>query len=175
MNKIILVGYMGSGKTEIGKLVSKNAKIPFYDLDHLIENRLSKSINQIFSEHGEVFFRKKEHEIFTEMIHAEASFVLSLGGGTPCYANNHLLLQSEGVVSVYLKATIATLTERLSDNKSGRPLLKDLSEEELAEYIAKHLFDRSFYYNQCKHVVVVDGKTPSAIAEEVEAIYSKYA
>ena len=175
MNKIILVGYMGSGKTEIGKLVSKNAKIPFYDLDHLIENELSKSINQIFSDHGEVFFRKKEHEVFAKMIHTEASFVLSLGGGTPCYANNHLLLQSEGAVSVYLKANIATLAERLSDNKSGRPLLKDLSPEELAEYIAKHLFDRSFYYNQCKHVVVVDGKEPAAIAEEIEAIYSKYA
>lgn len=173
MNKIILVGYMGSGKTEIGKLVSKKAHIPFQDLDHLIENRLSKSINQIFSELGEVFFRKKEHEVFAERINAEESFVLSLGGGTPCYANNHLLLQSEGVVSIYLKASVATLVQRLKENRSERPLLKDLSEEELTEYVAKHLFDRSFYYNQCRYVVVVDGKTPSEIVEEIENTYSK--
>lgn len=170
MNKIILVGYMGSGKTEIGKLVSKKTNIPFCDLDHLIENRLSKSINQIFSEFGEVFFRKKEHEVFTEKINSGESFVLSLGGGTPCYANNHLLLQSDGVVSVYLKASIATLVQRLKENRSERPLLKDLTEEELTEYIAKHLFDRSYYYNQCKHIVIVDGKSPEQIVDEIEKI-----
>lgn len=170
MNKVILVGYMGSGKTEIGKLVSKMTKIPFHDLDDLIENQLSKSINQIFSEEGEVFFRKKEHEIFTAEMNSEKSFILSLGGGTPCYANNHLLLQAENVNSIYLKASIPTLVDRLKENKSGRPLLKDLSEEELTEYIAKHLFDRSFYYNQCKHIIVVDDKSPSEIADEVESL-----
>ncbi|MGH2667407.1 shikimate kinase [Flavobacterium sp.] len=170
MNKIVLVGYMGSGKTEIGKLVSKMTNISFLDLDHLIENRLSKSINQIFSEQGEVFFRKKEHEIFAETINSEESFILSLGGGTPCYANNHLFLQSEGIVSIYLKASIATLVQRLKENKSERPLLKDLSEQELTEYIAKHLFDRSFYYNQCKHIIIVDDKSPLEIAAEIEKI-----
>jgi shikimate kinase len=170
MNKIILVGYMGSGKTEIGKLLSKMTNIPFCDLDELIENRLSKSINQIFSEDGEVYFRKKEHEVFSEKMNSEESFVLSLGGGTPCYANNHLLLQAENVTSIYLKASITTLVERLNENKSNRPLLKDLSQEELTEYIAKHLFDRSFYYNHCQHKVTVDGKTPSEIVSEIEKL-----
>lgn len=170
MNKIILVGYMGSGKTEIGKLLSKMTKIPFFDLDELIENRLSKSINQIFSNEGEVFFRKKEHEVFVEKMNSEESFVLSLGGGTPCYANNHLLLQGENVTSIYLKASIGTLVERLHENKSNRPLLKDLSQEELSEYIAKHLFDRSFYYNQCKCKVIVDNKTPLEIVTEIEGL-----
>ena len=168
MNKIILVGYMGSGKTEIGKLVSKDTAIPFCDLDDLIENELSKSVNQIFLEKGEVFFRKKEHEIFAAKMNSGESFILSLGGGTPCYANNHLLLQAEGVVSIYLKASIATLTERLKDNRANRPLLKDLSDSALSEYIAKHLFDRSFYYSHCKHIIIVDGKSPSEISEEIE-------
>jgi len=168
MNKIILVGYMGSGKSEIGKLLSKHTNISFCDLDDLIENQLSKSINQIFSEDGEVFFRKKEHEIFVAKMNSEESFILSLGGGTPCYANNHLLLQSENVNSIYLKASIPTLVERLKLNTSNRPLLKDLSEEELYEYIAKHLFDRSFYYNQCKHIITVDEKSPLEIVSEIE-------
>ena len=170
MNKIVLVGYMGSGKSEIGKLLSKSSQIPFSDLDNLIENELSKTINQIFLEKGEVFFRKKEHEVFTAKMNSEDSFILSLGGGTPCFANNHLLLQKENVDSVYLKASIATLVERLEPNKSSRPLLKDLSEEEMTEYIAKHLFERSFYYNQCKHIIVVDGKTPSEIVSEIQKL-----
>ena len=170
MNKIVLVGYMGSGKSEIGKLLSKSSQIPFSDLDNLIENELSKTINQIFLEKGEVFFRKKEHEVFTAKMNSEDSFILSLGGGTPCFANNHLLLQKENVDSVYLKASIATLVERLEPNKSSRPLLKDLSEEEMTEYIAKHLFERSFYYNQCKHIIVVDDKTPSEIVSEIQKL-----
>jgi shikimate kinase len=170
MNKIILVGYMGSGKTEIGKLVSKNTAIPFCDLDDLIENQLSKSVNQIFSERGEVFFRKKEHEIFNAKMNTNESFILSLGGGTPCYANNHLLLQADNVDSIYLKASIGTLAERLKANRVNRPLLKDLSDSALTEYIAKHLFDRSFYYNQCKHIITVDGKSELEISEEIERI-----
>ena len=168
MNKIVLVGYMGSGKSEIGKLLSKNTNIPFYDLDNIIENELGKSINQIFLEDGEVFFRKKEHEIFVAKMNSQESFILSLGGGTPCYANNHLLLQEENVSSIYLKASISTLAERLKLGKASRPLLKDLTEEELNEYIAKHLFDRSFYYNQCKLNIIVDDKSPIEIVSEIE-------
>lgn len=168
MKKIVLVGYMGSGKTEIGKLLSKKVNLPFYDLDHLIENEFSKTINQIFEEKGEIFFRKKEHEVFANKINTNESFVLSLGGGTPCYANNHEFLKKEDVISVYLKASIPTLKSRLKFNLSNRPLLKDLSEEELTEYIAKHLFDRSFYYNQSKYTITVDDKSPLEVVEEIE-------
>ena len=168
MKKIVLVGYMGSGKTEIGKLLSKKVNLPFYDLDYLIENEFSKTINQIFEEKGEIFFRKKEHEVFANKINTNESFVLSLGGGTPCYANNHEFLKKEDVISVYLKASIPTLKSRLKFNLSNRPLLKDLSEEELTEYIAKHLFDRSFYYNQSKYTITVDDKSPLEVVEEIE-------
>jgi shikimate kinase len=168
MKKIVLVGYMGSGKTEIGKLLSKKVNLPFYDLDFLIENEFSKTINQIFEEKGEIFFRKKEHEVFANKINTNESFVLSLGGGTPCYANNHEFLKKEDVISVYLKASIPTLKSRLKSNLSNRPLLKDLSEEELTEYIAKHLFDRSFYYNQSKYTITVDNKSSLEVVEEIE-------
>ncbi|MEN9488230.1 MAG: Shikimate kinase [Bacteroidota bacterium] len=170
MKKIVLLGYMASGKSEIGKLVSKKMNLPFFDLDYLIENELSKSINQIFEEKGEIFFRKKEHEVFVAKINSDESYVLSLGGGTPCYANNHELLKYDGITSIYLKASIATLAERLKRNTTKRPLLQNLSESELSDYIAKHLFDRSFYYNQAKFTITVDGKSPLEIVAEIEKI-----
>lgn len=170
MKKIVLLGYMASGKSEIGKLVSKKMNLPFFDLDYLIENELSKSINQIFEDKGEIFFRKKEHEVFVAKIKTNESYVLSLGGGTPCYANNHELLKNDGITSIYLKASIATLAERLKRNTTKRPLLQNLSEAELSDYIAKHLFDRSFYYNQAKFTITVDGKSPLEIVAEIEKI-----
>lgn len=170
MRKIVLVGYMGSGKTEIGKLLAKKIFFPFYDLDFLIENELEKTVSEIFLEKGEIYFRKIEHELFVRQIQKNESFVLSLGGGTPCYANNHLVLQQEEVISIYLKASVSTLVDRLSINKRKRPLVKDLAENEMQEFIAKHLFDRSFYYNQCKHVISVDGKSPSDVVEEIKKL-----
>ena len=85
--------------------------------------------------------------------------IIGLGGGTPCYANNHELLKGEDVVSIYLKASIETLFQRLAVNKSKRPLIADKSEGEMKEFIAIHLFERSFYYNQAQYKVVVDDKT----------------
>ena len=170
MDKIVLVGYMGSGKTEIGILLSKNIDLPFYDLDNLINLETSKSINEIFAEEGEIYFRKIEHQILADTIIKNKSFILSLGGGTPCYANNHLLLNQENVTSIYLKASISTLVDRLKLNRINRPLIKDLSENELSEYIAKHLFERSFYYNQCKNTVVVDDKSMAEIVAEIEKL-----
>lgn len=171
LKKIVLVGYMGSGKTRIGELLAKNNNLPFQDLDFLIENELQKSIKDIFMEKGEVFFRKKEHEVFEKMIQKEASFVLSTGGGAPCYADNHLFLQREDVCSIYLKASISVLVNRLKKETENRPLLENLNEEEMTEYIAKHLFDRSFYYNQCKYVVSVDGKSPEEIVAEISRLF----
>ncbi|MES2811394.1 MAG: shikimate kinase [Bacteroidota bacterium] len=167
MKKIVLVGYMGSGKTEIGKLLAKKCQLPFYDLDFLIENSLGKTVSELFSEKGEIYFRKIEHELFVKQIQEKESFVLSLGGGTPCYANNHLFLQQDDIISIYLKASVSTLVERLSINKKKRPLVKDLEENEMHEFIAKHLFDRSFYYNQCKYVISVDEKSPTDVVEEI--------
>jgi shikimate kinase len=170
MKKIVLVGYMASGKTEIGKLLSKKLDLPFFDIDHLIENEVSKSINEIFDVKGEIFFRKKEHEVFEKKINSNESFVLSLGGGTPCYANNHKFLNKDDVISIYLKGSVATLIDRIKINKAKRPLLKDLEDDELTEYVAKHLFDRSFYYNQCKHTISIDNKSPFDVVEEIQKI-----
>lgn len=171
MKKIVLVGYMGSGKSKIGHILAERLTLSFHDLDFLIENELQKSVMEIFSEEGEVFFRRKEHEVFKSMIENEASYVLSTGGGTPCYANNHVYLQNEGVYSIYLKASIPVLMGRLKNEIAKRPLLHNLNDEERLEYIAKHLFDRSYYYNQCKYVVSVDDKSPEEIVAEILRLF----
>ena len=159
MRKIILLGYMGCGKSTIANKLSKIIEIPFVDLDKKIEEKTNLSINAIFEKHGEIYFRKLEHEVFVELLNSPDNLIIGLGGGTPCYANNHELLKGDNVVSVYLKASIDTLFNRLAHNKSKRPLIADKSDEEMKEFIAKHLFDRSYYYNHAQHKVIVDDKT----------------
>lgn len=167
MLKIVLVGYMGSGKTTIGKLLSEKAGIPFYDLDAIIEKNTQKTISELFSELGEIRFRKLEHETFKDFLNTKENFVLALGGGTPCYANNHLFLQQEDVASFYLKASIKELSKRLLTEKKHRPLIAKLDDAEFEEFIAKHLFDRSYFYHFAKDVISVDSKRPSELADEI--------
>lgn len=167
MRKIVLLGYMGCGKSTIANRLSKTTHIPFVDLDKIIEEKTNSSINQIFEQHGEIYFRKLEHDVFVELLNAPENIIIGLGGGTPCYANNHELLKGDNVLSIYLKASIETLFERLAANKSKRPLIADKNDDEMKEFIAKHLFDRSFYYNHAQHKVVVDGKTVEETVAEI--------
>ena len=170
MKKIVLLGYMGCGKSTIAQNLSKNKNIPFVDLDECIEKKAKLSINDIFEQHGEIYFRKLEHEIFLELLQSSENYIIGLGGGTPCYANNHELLKRDDVTSVYLKASIDTLYNRLKGNKSNRPLIANMNEEEMKEFIAKHLFDRSFYYNHAKHKVTVDNRTVEETVADIVAI-----
>lgn len=159
MRKIILLGYMGCGKSTIAHKLSKIIRIPYLDLDKCIEERTNLSVNEIFEQRGEIFFRKIEHEVLLELINLPESLIIGLGGGTPCYANNHELLNGKNILSIYLKASIETLLNRLINNKSNRPIIASLNEHELKEFIAKHLFDRSYYYNQASEKITVDDKT----------------
>ena len=170
MKKIILLGYMGSGKSTIAQLLSEIIGVPYLDLDQMIESKTNLSIATLFKEKGEIYFRKLEHEIFQELMCNPDPMVLSLGGGTPCYANNHIMLNELHSVSIYLKASINTLYERLILDKKNRPLLADQGEAELKEFIAKHIFDRSFYYHQSQHTIVVDAKSPDSIVREIQKI-----
>lgn len=170
MKKIVLVGYMGSGKTTVGKLLSEKTGIPFFDLDEIIEINTQKTISELFLELGEIKFRKLEHETLNHFLATQIDFILSLGGGTPCYANNHLQLQKEGITSIYLKASIEELFRRLMPEKSHRPLISEMNSEDFQEFIAKHLFERSYFYNQAKHVVSVEGKTKDEIVVAINSL-----
>lgn len=170
MKKIILLGYMGCGKSTIAQYLSQKTKIPFLDLDHYIEQKVNLTIKEVFDKHGEIYFRKVEHQAFVDLLADPNEMILGLGGGTPCYANNHELLKGAKVTSIYLKASIDTLFERLSKNRSKRPVIAHLNDEELKEFIAKHLFDRSFYYNQAQHVLTIDGKSITEVVANIEVL-----
>ena len=168
--KIILVGYMGSGKSIVAKELAQSLKIPFVELDNLIENRLNKSIKAIFDEDGELFFRKLEHQIFKEQIHFNGDLIISTGGGTPCYFNNHELLAAENIQSVYLQASVATLFYRLKSEKQNRPLIANLSDGDSQEFIAKHLFERSYFYHQASYKIDVNNKNVADIVAEIRVL-----
>lgn len=158
---------MASGKSTIAKIVSTRLEIPHFDLDVLVENETNLSVSSLFKEKGEIYFRKVEHTLFKNLLKVNQSLIISTGGGTPCYANNHLLLDAEDVVSIYLKGSIDSLYERLVLEKNQRPLVAEKAEDDLKEFIAKHLFERSFYYNQATFKVTIDGKNPEEIATEI--------
>lgn len=165
--KIVLLGYMGCGKSVIGAFLAKKLNVPFIDLDHEIEKYTQQTITEIFQSKGEIYFRKIEHEVFKTLLNESNDFVLSLGGGTPCYYNNHELLNRTDVVSIYLKASVSTLVSRLRNEKENRPLLHEQDENSLRDYINKHLFDRNYYYHQATKTIVVDDKSVNEIAEEI--------
>ena len=120
--QIVLLGYMGSGKSTVGKCLAAELKIPFLDLDDYIETGEKRSIPEIFEEKGELYFRRKEHFYLQEVLSVETDFVLSTGGGTPCYANNIEALVSSTATVVYLKVPVIQLAKRLSKQKAQRPL-----------------------------------------------------
>ena len=170
MKKIILLGYMGCGKSTIAKLLANSTSFSYLDLDEIIEKNENASVKNIFSEKGEIYFRKLEHQILKKLINNQESFILSLGGGTPCYSNNHEFLKSSNVISIYLKASVETLYDRLLYSNSERPLIANKNPEEMKEFIAKNLFDRSYYYNQAQFKISVDGKSSEEIISEIETI-----
>ena len=153
MRRIILVGYMGSGKTTVGKALSKETGMMFYDLDWYIENRMHKSISQIFAEKGEEGFRKIEYNMLHEVAEFE-DVIISCGGGTPCFFDNMDYLNQQGDV-IYLKATPEVLYKHLLMAKIERPLLKDKTPDELIAYITGHLKEREPFYQKAKHILDV--------------------
>jgi shikimate kinase len=167
MKKIILCGYMGSGKTTIARFLSAATEIPYLDLDEIIEKETQKTIKQLFEDDGEIKFRKLEHVTLKGLLDVKDEFILGLGGGTPCYAGNHLLLQREDVISIYLKVGIDEIIRRVTAHGKSRPLIDNLKGQELRDFIGQHLFERSYYYNHAKHTIVTDGKTPETIVNEI--------
>ncbi|MBQ8990651.1 MAG: shikimate kinase [Prevotella sp.] len=153
MTRIILIGYMGAGKTTVGKALAKELGIIFYDLDWYIENRMRKSIAQIFEERGEEGFRKIEYNMLHEVAEFE-NVIISCGGGTPCFFDNMDYLNQQGQV-VYLKADPEVLYKHLAMSKNDRPLLRGKSHEQLITFIREQLEKREPYYTKAKYILDV--------------------
>ena len=158
---ISLIGYMGSGKSTIGKSLAKKINFEFVDLDQLIEQKIDSSISIYFKEKGEIAFRKLEHQTLQEAMLLQNT-VLSVGGGTPVYYNNMDIINASSF-SIYLQTSIAELSARLMKNKSSRPLISHLTEENLHEFVAKHLFERRPYYEQAQLIFNTQDLQPNDI------------
>ncbi|MCF7569275.1 AAA family ATPase [Sabulilitoribacter arenilitoris] len=166
---IVLIGYMASGKTSIGKKLANKLGYNFIDLDDLIEENENLSVTDVFKSKGEIYFRKQEHVYLNKVLNSKDNVVLSVGGGTPCYSNNmNVIVNDDNVKSIYLKASITTLTEKLMRKKAKRPLIAHIeTEDAMAEFIGKHLFERVQFYNQAEIQVSIDGKTKDDIVEDI--------
>lgn len=160
---------MGSGKSAVGKKLSDVLSFGYIDLDDYIQQKEGKTIAGIFKNRGEIYFRKIESKYLNEVIGTNTNSVISLGGGTPCYGHNmDLIKNTENASSVYLKASISSLSERLILEKDQRPLISHIeNKEQLNEFIGKHLFERSPYYSQSEITVNTDHKSVDEVVASI--------
>jgi len=154
--KIYLIGYMGSGKSTLGKILAQEQDMNFIDFDDFLEEKEGKSISEIFNEQGEIYFRKKEALYLQELLQGYDNSVISLGGGTPCYGDAMQRINEAEGTSVYINVPVKELASRLWSQREHRPVLKHQdTPEKLEEFVRKHLFERSFYYNQAVVKIMV--------------------
>ena len=152
MDRIFLIGYMGSGKTSMGKLLAENLQFSFIDMDVHIEKKYHRTVSEIFTQMGEAKFREIERECLHEVADFEKT-VISTGGGTPCFFDNMDHMNSRGM-TVYLRLTPEQLAVRLENSRKGkRPLLADRKGEELRQFIENGLKTREPFYNCAQKII----------------------
>jgi shikimate kinase len=151
MVKIFLVGMMGSGKSYCAKRLAKKLKTISYDLDNLIEILEEKTISEIFEEDGEEYFRKQE-SLLLRWFSEKKSFILATGGGTPCI-NNNMEWMNENGITIWLNEPVELLVKRLAKEKEHRPLIKDLTDEQMSDFLTKKLDERKPFYSLAKHTI----------------------
>lgn len=149
--KIFLVGFMGCGKSTMGRKLAAKLGYEFIDLDHLLEMEIGIPIGSYFAAHGEETFRKLESKILQEFSYP-ANSVVATGGGTPCYFDNMDWMNSQGT-TIYIEMPPVALAKRLEKGKDKRPLIKDLSEAQLISFIEAKLSERAGFYQRAAHTV----------------------
>jgi shikimate kinase len=152
--RIFLIGMMGAGKSHWLKQLAKWNKSVGYDLDALIEMNEEKTIAEIFSEDGEAYFRKAEAKIL-RWFKEKKKYVVATGGGTACFQENMDFMKKEGVV-IWLDESVEILVKRLSIAKAHRPLIADLSDQELAAFLEQKLVERHPFYKQAHYRLTSD-------------------
>ena len=158
---------MGSGKTHWGKQLSEKLRLPFFDLDEQITTHEGKSIPEIFADNGEEYFRLLEKDILHILTESHENFVMACGGGTPCYYNNIDYMNHSGT-TIWINTSIDVLFQRLIKEKQQRPLIKNLSKEQVRGFIIKKFSDRKIYYEQADLIIDED---PVRLENLVEKIF----
>ena len=164
--RIYLIGFMGCGKSHWGKQLGEKLNIPYFDLDDEIVREESKSITEIFAFYGEEYFRQKEKDVLYTLTEKHKSFVLATGGGTPCYFNNIEYMNKNGT-SVWFNCSVECLFHRLVKEKDHRPLIRNLSDEQLRSFIIKKFGDRKIFYRQASVIINEDDITLDNIVDTI--------
>ncbi len=159
---------MGSGKTTVGKKLANKLGFQFVDLDDLFESEMQQSISEYFNIYGEVVFREKEQQILKRTFEM-SDCVISCGGGTPCFYDNMKLINQNGI-SVYISMAAISLFYRLKNARNKRPLISNMNDDALFEYITDELSKRELYYNQS----VINIKGESIDVEELRKMIDKH-
>lgn len=164
-SNIFLVGFMGCGKSSLGKKIADKLKFNFIDIDKEIEKEVNLSVSEIFSTYGEDFFRLKESQFLNEI--SISNCVFATGGGLPCFNDNMSVLNNLGT-TVYLQLPAKELLNRLVNDKSNRPLIKSLSNDELLEYINESLLSREPVYKKSDIVLSRTEQNPGQIIQLIQ-------
>ncbi|TVQ08067.1 MAG: shikimate kinase [Bacteroidetes bacterium] len=162
---IFLIGFMGSGKTTLGKRLAKKIDYRFTDMDHFLEEKEGMKVSEIFEQKGEKYFREME-KAFLESLEVEENVVIATGGGAPCWGQNMEIMNQKGV-TVYLKMSPASLASRLEKARTIRPLIAGLEPEHLQHYIEKKLQEREPWYNKARCVVRGENVKPFHVSSLV--------
>lgn len=155
VKRVFLVGYMGSGKSTIGRYVAADMKWDFVDMDAYFEQKHQCTISRFFADHGEDAFRRAEHEVVAELCKAERTIVAT-GGGAPCFFDNMDLMNAAGA-TIYINVSPDELTARLRTQRDQRPILASKTDDELLDFIGRQLAQREPHYRKAH--MVVDGKS----------------
>lgn len=167
---IFLIGLPGSGKTTIGKELSKKLGVPFMDTDEIICAEQEKTIEEIFNEKGENHFRELERKTLQELLRKKERFVISTGGGLPCFFDNMDQINQDGA-SVFLNVSPETITERLwSQRDANRPMIKGKTKEGLLEFLKGKLQERIPFYSKAKIIVSGENITSEEIEEKLSGL-----
>ena len=169
--RIFLVGFMGAGKSVVGRRLAKSLNLSFYDLDEEIESHYKMSVSAIFQKYDEACFRKLETSVL-ESFSSKDNFVLSCGGGTPCFGENMAFMKSIGT-TIYIKLSTDELVGRISSSYHKRPLTEGKSDEELASYVDAMLKKREPFYSKAKITVDASGTDKETLVEKILQVLQK--
>lgn len=170
MTKIFLIGYMGCGKSSLGRKLAKATDIRFVDMDSMIEEREGASISDIFKYEGEEYFRRTERALIDELADADESLIISTGGGAPVWGDNIERMNSSGY-TIYLRRTAQQIASRLSPHgRQKRPKLRGLNDEELVAFMTTNMAEREPFYARATYCIDCAEKSDAELIDEIVMI-----
>ncbi len=163
--KIFLIGFMGCGKTFIGERLAQQLNISFIDMDEYLQQKEHQTIAQIFTQHGEAYFRRLESEKLREMANKQ-NCVIATGGGAPCFHDNMAWMNQQGI-TIYLQSSVDLLFGRLKSESEKRPVLGGRSDKELKSFIAQKIKERDAYYTQSHWIIPQGNGEATTILQQI--------